>query len=161
MTAMHDDAEYEAIFRRYWRRWLVSKSIDFLIMFFVVVAYAVLMAVATGYGTAIRRDASAVPFAFLVMIGILFLLGRPWSFTAYLDGVIEKRKQEDVTIVRRYLARQSIIPSFRDLEAEMRRRVMSSRIQTPISRIPLTPGPSDSGSSGPGADTFRQSANQS
>jgi hypothetical protein len=160
MTAIHDDAEYEAVFRRYWRRWLVSKWVDFFIVLVVVAAYAILMAAATGYVTAIRRDASAVPFAFIVMFGILFLVGRPWSFTAYLDGVIEKRKQEDVTIVRRYLARQSIIPRFRDLEAEMRRRVMSSRIQTPTSQMPVTQGLPDSGSSGPGPDTLRQSANQ-
>jgi formate-dependent nitrite reductase membrane component NrfD len=84
MTAIHDDAAYEAIFRKYWRRWLVTKSIDFPIVSLVLVAYAVLMVAASGYEAAIRRDVSAIPFAFIVIIGILFLVGRPWSFTAYL-----------------------------------------------------------------------------
>jgi hypothetical protein len=159
MATMHDDAAYEAIFRRYWKRWLVVKWFDLFIIILVIAAYAILTAAASGYGTIIRRDASAVPFAFIVMIGLLFLAVRPWSFTAYLDGVIEKRRQRDVTIVKQYLARKTVLPSFRDLEAEMRRRLLSSRVQ-PSSTLPVTQRPQESGSSGAEPESLRQTANQ-
>lgn len=122
MTTMHDDAAYEAIFRKYWRRWMVLKCVFFCIVLLVSSAYAILMTAVTGYASVIGRDASALPLVLIVIIGILFLIDRPWSFTAYLDRVIARTTQKDARIAKKYAARQDILDSFHELETEMRRR---------------------------------------
>jgi hypothetical protein len=121
MTTANEESALEAVFKKYWRRWVALKCIDILVILVVIGAYSSMMLGMIGYG-GVGRNAAAIPFAIVVVVGMLFLVGRPWSFTAYLDRIIEKTKHEDARIAKKYLSRQSILASFRQLELAMRQQ---------------------------------------
>lgn len=77
---------------------------------------------ALGYDFVVGRDSAAMPFVIVVVMGMLFLIGRPWSFTAYLDQIIEKNRYGDARIAKKYRSQQSVLASFRQLEVAMRQQ---------------------------------------
>jgi hypothetical protein len=93
-----------------------------LILLVVMAAYATLILSAVGYGPVMLRGVAGIPLALLHVVGMLFLVGRPWSFTAYLDQVIEKNRRNDAAVAKKYLGQEAILASFKELEGEMRRR---------------------------------------